>query len=403
MPLPKNPCPSCGVPYFPSAMKFHAAKCQQKQAMMVLPCPACGMELRKHELNAHMLKCAKVNARGGGRVGSGMGGGGASAAAARPAMALLPTGADGRVPCANCGRNFAPDRIAKHQYICSGLSHGPPKKPTGGGSGLRARLPGHSRSSSSPAPWVSDFADTASPFDSPPRPMPGYKATPPGRTHNPPSPNRAPSRGGAYDGNPLELRRGRAWQSQSEELRAAMRAGRGLPPRPSQGGSGGGIVVGGGGYSGGGGGGGGGGDGFAPCPHCRRTFSPKALERHVPSCKQTLNKPAPPPAYRASNPNAHRCSSSTSRPLASAAARRGAGFGSAHGMGGSVGGGGSFGYGGGGAVGSGGGAGGIESSLLTSYDNPLASMCSPQHTSPTTLAGTPWPVAAPPLDRKMHG
>lgn len=50
MPLPKTPCPSCGVPYFPEAMKFHAAKCAVKRAQMVLPCPACGMELRAHEM-----------------------------------------------------------------------------------------------------------------------------------------------------------------------------------------------------------------------------------------------------------------------------------------------------------------------------------------------------------------
>jgi len=31
-----------------------------------------------------------------------------------------------------------------------------------------------------------------------------------------------------------------------------------------------------------------------PCPYCGRKFGEKQAERHVPVCKNTLNKPAPP-------------------------------------------------------------------------------------------------------------
>jgi len=41
-----------------------------------------------------------------------------------PMLALADAEADGRVPCARCGRKFAPDRIAQHQYICSQLKRG---------------------------------------------------------------------------------------------------------------------------------------------------------------------------------------------------------------------------------------------------------------------------------------
>jgi hypothetical protein len=42
-----------------------------------------------------------------------------------------------------------------------------------------------------------------------------------------------------------------------------------------------------------------------PCPHCSRKFSKEVAERHVPACKNTKNKPAPPPTHnrRAVPPN----------------------------------------------------------------------------------------------------
>ncbi|KAL4502371.1 hypothetical protein ABPG72_011958 [Tetrahymena utriculariae] len=34
------------------------------------------------------------------------------------------------------------------------------------------------------------------------------------------------------------------------------------------------------------------------CPHCLRNFSDEAAARHIPSCKNTINKPKPPPSYQ---------------------------------------------------------------------------------------------------------
>ena len=37
---------------------------------------------------------------------------------------------------------------------------------------------------------------------------------------------------------------------------------------------------------------------YVPCPHCGRTFAPKAADRHIPKCAVTANRPKPPPAFR---------------------------------------------------------------------------------------------------------
>ena len=34
---------------------------------------------------------------------------------------------------------------------------------------------------------------------------------------------------------------------------------------------------------------------YVQCPHCQRRFAPQAAERHIPACKNTINKPKPPP------------------------------------------------------------------------------------------------------------
>jgi len=41
-------------------------------------------------------------------------------------------------------------------------------------------------------------------------------------------------------------------------------------------------------------------DNLIPCPYCGRRFSQVAGDRHIPSCKNTVNKPKPPPQLRAS-------------------------------------------------------------------------------------------------------
>jgi len=37
---------------------------------------------------------------------------------------------------------------------------------------------------------------------------------------------------------------------------------------------------------------------YVTCPHCQRRFAPQAAERHIPACKNTINKPKPPPQQR---------------------------------------------------------------------------------------------------------
>ncbi len=42
--------------------------------------------------------------------------------------------------------------------------------------------------------------------------------------------------------------------------------------------------------------------GLIPCPHCGRTFSQTAADRHIPRCATTYNKPKPPPQMRGNTP-----------------------------------------------------------------------------------------------------
>ena len=213
------------------------------------------MEMPQSELNAHMSRCRAAVQRFGGidrrAVPTIHGGADAVSAAkvsanrSRPTLALAAKEQDGRVPCARCGRKFAPDRIAKHQYICSGLKHGPPRKPA-------------------------QVATTAA------RQVASTRTA-----------GMAPRRQIGQGGRAAMASQGRRrsssskWQEQSQAFRQAIRAARG----------GGGGAVGGGAYRGGGGGA----DRFEPCPHCRRTFAPSAWERHVEHCEHIINKPAPPP------------------------------------------------------------------------------------------------------------
>ena len=37
---------------------------------------------------------------------------------------------------------------------------------------------------------------------------------------------------------------------------------------------------------------------YIQCPHCMRRFNQTAGERHIPKCRDTINKPKPPPGMR---------------------------------------------------------------------------------------------------------
>ena len=253
MPPPSVSCPHCGRAVFKHSLKFHIAACARKQAAMMVPCPACGSEVPNAELNQHMSTCRAAQQRfagsGGFRRGSrassgslsergdAVSGRAASAASGKPGhpMSIQPADSDGRVPCGRCGRKFAPDRIATHQFICMGLKHGPANAAT------------------APRPSPSHIA--------------GATVSRAGR------PRRASGNAGQ-------------WRQQSEELRDAIRAARGAPPLRVAGGSGG---VG---ATDAYGAGARGAERFEPCPHCGRTFASGSWERHVDKCEEIT--PSPP-------------------------------------------------------------------------------------------------------------
>ena len=113
--------------------------------------------------------------------------------------------ADGRVPCARCGRKFAPDRIAAHQYICTQLKRGPAKPPDE----VRERaeaIVSSSHNIAPPKPSSSSAAATRRPASN----GRGRPAPPPQKSN---------------------------WRAQSNQLQEAMRAA-----RAARGAGGGGVV-----------------------------------------------------------------------------------------------------------------------------------------------------------------
>ena len=153
-----------------------------------------------------------------------------------PTFAIGETDADGRVPCARCGRKFAPDRIAQHQFICVQLKRGPAKPPEE----VRQRAEQITQSTN----W-----------------RPGARVVGGGRgrgARGTAGPSGSGGRGGAAARGPARPAPAPAsskWRAQSMELQAAMRAARagarhGARAGSSGGGWGGGdTVVGGGGAS----------------------------------------------------------------------------------------------------------------------------------------------------------
>ena len=160
MPPPSTPCPTCGKLFFAHSLAMHTAQCGLKMGRQLEGCPACGAAVPRAEMNAHLNVCKAARemmgmmaspkktpkkattSRSASRGTSPRGSrppaterkGKAEAERAeagkvaatppelkKPSLIQEPL-PDGRVPCALCGRAFAPDRIIKHQFVCIGPS-----------------------------------------------------------------------------------------------------------------------------------------------------------------------------------------------------------------------------------------------------------------------------------------
>ena len=308
MPPPTTPCPSCGQAFFTASMKIHFPQCQKKKMQMIIPCPACGCELPQSQLNAHLATCKAALSRMPGRrtlQGPPSKVKGQSDALDLSTVAINPVGPDGRVPCSVCTRRFSPDRIAAHQYICAGLKHGPP--------GTTRAHQGEDQLG-----LLSSMRRTRAPCRCGSSTQSGERGIHAGGRGIVVS-SRGSKGGGGGKGcgfgqatarDPAQ-RAAPYWKLQSEEFRNAMRAARGEGPLCGNGRS----------YNSSGGGGGGGAgsaNGELWCKHCGRTFAPNAWERHEPQCKNTINKPKPPP-----RPAAHSAPRVVQQQTPQASSRRG--------------------------------------------------------------------------------
>ncbi|CAH2094295.1 unnamed protein product [Euphydryas editha] len=148
--------------------------------------------------------------------------------------------------CSICGRNFAPDRLAKHQEICK-KTHSKKRKPF---DVLKHRLAG-----TEAEPFINKLRKS---------------------TTNPSS-------------TKVQKPATSSWRQKHEEFIQAIRAAKQVqahlnaggklsdlpPPPPSEN------------------------PDYVQCPHCKRRFSPGAAERHVPKCANyQFNKPKQPPRRR---------------------------------------------------------------------------------------------------------
>ena len=115
---------------------------------------------------------------------------------------------DGRVPCARCGRKFAPDRIAQHQFICVQLKRGPAKAAAEVGERAREIAAGGHHQPGYIAASRRAASATA---------RPGGRRQPHAQ-HAAPKPKYS------------------KWREQSLELQSAMRAARGAPRLEQRGG-----------------------------------------------------------------------------------------------------------------------------------------------------------------------
>lgn len=195
------------------------------------PCPHCGRRFNPQSLQVHLRSCRPGNTAKPLRSGLAEE---ADISGSSGRFAEPPDAATetfGLIPCRKCSRRFAPDRIAIHENAC--LS-------------MKARKKFNSSKQRAEGTEISCCARRSR--DAPVKP---------------------PSK----------------WRQEHQEFMQAIRysriaskaqaSGKSLahlpPPPPSTN------------------------PDYLQCPYCQRRFNPKAAERHIPSCANTINKPKPPP------------------------------------------------------------------------------------------------------------
>eukprot|EP01004_Peranema_trichophorum_P009798 NODE_854_length_2299_cov_48.321691_g728_i0.p1 GENE.NODE_854_length_2299_cov_48.321691_g728_i0~~NODE_854_length_2299_cov_48.321691_g728_i0.p1 ORF type:complete len:685 (-),score=161.29 NODE_854_length_2299_cov_48.321691_g728_i0:203-2257(-) len=159
------------------------------------------------------------------------------------------------IPCANCGRKFAAERLAKHQKACSNMKHRKVFNSTA------ARVKGTE---------MQQFVN-------------------PNKKGKEPPPSEKPKND---------------WKQQHEAFQEAMKQAKmvnkvikeggnlaDLPPPPPSANP-----------------------DYVGCPHCGRRFAPGTAERHIPKCAETVNRPKAPPKRPANNPPAPTAGPSSSKP-----------------------------------------------------------------------------------------
>ncbi|KAK3233233.1 hypothetical protein CYMTET_56457 [Cymbomonas tetramitiformis] len=174
-------CELCGGSFFPSSLKFHYKECAKKETYIKTECPQCNLSVLRSDLARHLENCPftghngaqrreSERSRGSARSQSSCGVGstpptakltrdrpkGAKISVSLPAVktrnaicssldavspvdplplspdtpperltafpdgaVMGPGGSEGLLPCSHCGRSFLPERIDKHEKICS--------------------------------------------------------------------------------------------------------------------------------------------------------------------------------------------------------------------------------------------------------------------------------------------
>ena len=127
-PRPVNPATRVSPNKSPKGKKMTAAdvdKFNEEQfggyTESLSPCPHCGRRFAAQSLQVHLRSCRPGNTAR--PVGSPVGGPRQEthSRSGSPVDQSADESASGLVPCANCGRRFAPDRVKKHEAACRGM------------------------------------------------------------------------------------------------------------------------------------------------------------------------------------------------------------------------------------------------------------------------------------------